>query len=62
MKFDKTNRFHYNPFVKSEDEDILPGAKDSLKDMNFSIPGNTSNVDDMPFGEISNKTSDLPFD
>lgn len=61
MKFNKENKFHYNPFVKSADADILPGASDSMKDMNFSLPGSTSSVDDLPFGEISNDTSDLPF-
>jgi hypothetical protein len=61
MRFDKINRFHYNPFVKSEDDEALPSASDSLKNMNFELPGAASSVDDLPFGPVSTGPSDLPF-
>lgn len=57
MRFDKANHFHYAPFVKSEDGDA-PSAQSSLP--NLGLPFNS--VDDLPFGPVSNKPSDLPFD
>jgi hypothetical protein len=60
LHFDKTNHFHFNPFVKSEDGFALPGA--STVASGLSLPSSSLQVDDLPFGIPSNKPSKLPFE
>lgn len=60
LHFDRTNHFHFNPFVKSEDGFSLPSASAVAGGLN--LPSSSSQVDDLPFGPISNKPSKLPFE
>lgn len=60
LHFDKTNHFHFNPFVKSEDGFSLPAASSVASGLN--LPSTHNEVDDLPFGIPSNKSSKLPFE
>jgi hypothetical protein len=60
LKFDRTSRFHYLPLTKSEDGKA-PSASVSQFGLKLLNTG-TANIDNIPFGDVSNTPSKLPFD